>query len=586
MKYKIVEFNITNYRSISILKVTPGSNNFMTICGSNNVGKTNFLRALRLFFNPEVENFDAESDIPYHISEGSRGQGYAITLKGRIRELESGQEYIITQSFTEKLGVKEISLKGKKGTENLTEKEIRTFLQKNFKFFLVEASNVNIPKLVSEIVNEEILPLGLDQRRGRDQKDSLEKLNEFISQSKIAVEKIELQLTKIFKGLLQNVDSIDSNDWKLKIKFPEYLYLREAISNMIEFTLFDTNERKLETKGSGIQRTILLSLIQYVNSKTRKDVIWAIDEPEAFLQAGLQKSLYSNLLEQSEKNQIIITTHSHFFINVDDLSNTFLFEGTKELKEYSRKAGFLFYKLNTNIFVGSAFEKAQKIKENFGIGRNDSWEIMPFNILVEGQEDKDLLISLMKAFQIPIPNILIAGGVNKYPGYLQFVNDYCSELEYKPKVLALFDKDPAGRSEYNSLRSKTYRNIEVKCEYIIRYDGGTHNDIELEDFIYPELLFKAVGKLLRKEKFNQIKAADRRKRTFPAYDRKPVLDFITEMCRANNEDKAEINFNNLGMKLFLSKTVCNEIDKTDLKELNTLYPNVKVFLKQIATTFG
>ena len=35
-------------------------------------------------------------------------------------------------------------------------------------------------------------------------------------------------------------------------------------------------------------------------------MIWAIDEPEAFLQAGLQKSLYSNLLTESKNNQIII----------------------------------------------------------------------------------------------------------------------------------------------------------------------------------------------------------------------------------------------------------------------------------------
>ena len=505
-------------------------------------------------------------------------------MKGKIRELESGIEYSISQVFTEKKGVKEITLKGKKGNENLTDKDIRLFLQKNFKFFFVEASNVNIPKLVSEIVNEEILPLGLDQRRSKDQKESLEKLDDFITQSKKAVEKIETQLTNIFKSLLENVDSIDSNAWKLKIKFPEYLYLREAISSMIEFTLFDTNERKLETKGSGIQRTILLSLIQYVNSRTKKDVIWAIDEPEAFLQAGLQKSLYSKLIQESINNQVIITTHSHFFINVDDLDNTFLFEGTKELKEYTRKAGLLFYKLNTNIFNGSSFERAQRIKENFGIGRNDSWEIMPFNILVEGLEDKDLFISLMKAFQIQIPNILVAGGVDKYPGFLQFVSEYCSDLDYKPKVLAIFDKDGAGRSQYNTLKSKAIKNIDLECEYIIRYDNQIHNDIELEDFVYPELIFRAVNKLLRKERYNQLKAADKRKRTLPAYDRKPILDFITEMCRANNETKNEINFNNLSMKLFLSKTICNEIHKLDLTSFDSEFPEVKKFLEKISKT--
>ncbi len=585
MKYKISEFSITNFRSISKLKLIFGESNLLTICGSNNVGKTNFLRALNLFFNPEKNNFDPTIDIPFHIAEGSRGQGYAITFKAKIKEISTDIEFNITQTFTEQKGEKIIIIKGKKGVDELTEKEVKTFLYTNFRFFFVEASNVNIPKIVSEIVNEEILPLGLDQRRGADQKESLEKLDQFISQSKITVGKIEDQLTRIFKNLLSDVETLDTTNWKLKIKFPEYNYLREAISSMIDFTLFDTNERKLETKGSGIQRTILLSLIQYVNSKTRKDIIWAIDEPEAFLQASLQKSLFNNLQEEALKNHIIITTHSHFFINVDNLENTHLFEGTKELKEYSRKQGQLFYKLNTEIFKGSAFEKAQKIKENFGIKRNDSWEIMPKNVLVEGQEDKDLLITLLKKLGLTIPNILVAGGVDKYPGYLQFINDYCSELEYQPEIYAIFDKDGAGKNQFNSLKNKKYKNITLDCRYIPRYDGKESDDFELEDFIYPDIFYKSVNKFLRKEKYKQIRVADIQKRTLLAYDKKPILNFITEICRANNEDKREINFNNLSMKLYLSKTVCTEIEKSDINELNKKYPKVKEFLVNLISAF-
>ena len=106
MKYKISEFSITNYRSISKLKLIFGENNLLTICGSNNVGKTNFLRALNLFFNPEKENFEATIDIPFHIAEGSRGQGYAVTLKAKIKEISSGIEYNINQTFTEQKGEK------------------------------------------------------------------------------------------------------------------------------------------------------------------------------------------------------------------------------------------------------------------------------------------------------------------------------------------------------------------------------------------------------------------------------------------------------------------------------------------------
>tara|TARA_B100001179_G_scaffold44764_1_gene29743 strand:+ start:1533 stop:3035 length:1503 start_codon:yes stop_codon:yes gene_type:complete len=492
MKYQLVEFRIRNYRSISDIKLKIDKANLAVICGSNNVGKTNFLRALNLFFNPKIDNFDADRDVPYHIAEGSRGAGYKTVLTGKFIEKDSGKTLEIKQSFSEKKGIKGIVLEGKKGKDVLSESNIRDFLHSNFSFFFIEASNINIPKLVSEIVNDAILPLGMDKRRGKNQKESLEKLNQFIDLSKSAVKNIEDDLTSIFQNLLKEVDSIDSDNWKLQIKFPEYDFLREAISKIIEFTLYDTNERKLETKGSGIQRIILLSLIQYVNSRTKKDVIWAIDEPEIFLQAGLQKSLYSRLLEESGDSQIIITTHSHFFVNIQNLENTFLFEGTKEIKEYARKEGVLFYKLNTMIYEGSGFQKSQKIKQNFGISKNDSWEVMPFNILVEGQEDKDLLSSLIKSFNLTLPNILVGGGVTKFPGYLRFLEEFCSELEYKPKIIAIFDRDSEGRKVFNSLNDKHYKDIDLSCKYIIRFDGKDYNGIELEDFVYPDILYSLI----------------------------------------------------------------------------------------------
>lgn len=585
MKYQLIEFKINNYRSISEIKLRIDNANLAVICGSNNVGKTNFLRALNLFFNPELDNFDADRDVPYHIVEGSRGAGYKTVLVGKFIEKNSSEIYELKQSFSEKKGIKEVVFEGKKGKTIMSNLEIKDFINLNFNFFFIEASNIDIPKLVSKIVNDSILPLGMDKRRGQAQKDSLEKLNQFIDLSKNAVKNIENDLTNIFQSLLKEVDSIDSDNWKLQIKFPEYDFLREAISKIIEFTLYDTNERKLETKGSGIQRIILLSLIQYVNSRTKKDIIWAIDEPEIFLQAGLQKSLYSSLVKESEDSQILITTHSHFFIDIKNLNNTFLFEGTKELKEYARKEGVLFYKLNTMFYQGSNFEKSQRIKQNFGISKNDSWEIMPFNVLVEGQEDKDLFISLIKKFDLPSPNILVGGGVTKFPGYLRFLEDFCSELEYKPKIIAIFDRDGEGRQIFNSLETKHYVGIDLECKYITRFDGEEFNNIELEDFIYPDILYDSANKILRKKKYKSIRKPDKLKRVSVAYDKRPVLDFLTEISRQNNPDKNSIDFNKEGIKMLLTNACCQAIEQADIEKLDQRYPKVLAFLKDIIENF-
>src|SRR5690606_5466902 len=141
------------------------------------------------------------------------------------------------------------------------------------------------------------------------------------------------------------------------------------------------------------------------------------------------------------------------------------------------------------------------IKSHFGIIKNDAWEIMPFNILVEGQEDKDYLIALLNLYNLPIPNVLVAGGVPKFAGYLQFINDYCSELKFKPKVVALYDKDSAGRQEFNSLNSDSKKrkmnNITLENKYVIRFDGSHFDDIEMEDLLPVNVIIDSANKILK-----------------------------------------------------------------------------------------
>ena len=69
---KINKIHIKRYRSILDLELTiDTTNNFITICGENNTGKTNSLKAIDLFFNPN--KYVPEQDVPHHKLEGSRG---------------------------------------------------------------------------------------------------------------------------------------------------------------------------------------------------------------------------------------------------------------------------------------------------------------------------------------------------------------------------------------------------------------------------------------------------------------------------------------------------------------------------------
>lgn len=60
---KIIKLEINSFRSILKLKLRIQSEpNLISICGENNVGKTNTLRVLNLFFNPD--EYDLSLDRP------------------------------------------------------------------------------------------------------------------------------------------------------------------------------------------------------------------------------------------------------------------------------------------------------------------------------------------------------------------------------------------------------------------------------------------------------------------------------------------------------------------------------------------
>ena len=172
-RFKILEFTIKNFRSISILKLDTSKADLITLCGANNIGKTNVLRALKIFFDNTAKTFNASEDIPYHIANGSRGEGFKTTLTAKIYDKFNKKTFVITKELTEKDDEIKITLKGKQDKDSLSEKQCLEVLN-NFQFFLIESSNINLPILIREIINEEVLPLALDGRRGKTQLESLE----------------------------------------------------------------------------------------------------------------------------------------------------------------------------------------------------------------------------------------------------------------------------------------------------------------------------------------------------------------------------------------------------------------------------
>lgn len=592
MSIRISKLYIHHFRSITTLEMDFPINGIpYVICGPNNVGKTNILRALNLFF---YDKFNAFDDIPYHIVEGSRGQGFKTTIKVHFKDDKDNKTYKIEKTYRPKKieGQSDLGyIVTKKGIihvmrisqKKMDEKEIDEYLR-DIWYIFVEASNINLPDLIKKIVKEDILSIGLDKLRTK-QKKPLETLQKFITESKPALDSIESKIGLNFKEFISKNNIISGvKNWDIEIVFPKFENLRDAISEMVTFTLYDTSKRKLDSKGSGIQRILFLSLVKYISENTKRNVIWGLDEPEVFLQPGLQKEVFKILTELASNLTIIMTTHSHHFIDLNEINNCYLLTADYEIKNYVRRPKEQYFKVDTKIDNKKGLDKIIAIKEQMGIKTSDSWEVLPFNLLVEGQEDKEYIQCLCKQFNISVPNIFIANGVDKYAGYLSFLEHFCSDLGYKPTINCIFDHDNAGKKRFSEIEAKKYKKIRIKNTFVKRFDDliDSNCDYEVEDFLYPEIVIDAVNIILQNKSYSQLdKDTFLTMRSEVAYKKDPILKVFTNIVQLQNTDKQSLNFESIELKLWISRLICQNINGSYILELDKKYSTVRNYLQEI-----
>lgn len=576
---KFIEFQIKRFRSIKDLTIKIVENEPIIICGENNVGKTNILRALNIFFNyfnSPKDLFIPERDIPYNKFYGSRGGTAYTEFIGTFEKKDKTKHKI---SFRLQPNG-EISFKLNNRNVEIGDSSIFEILD-NFRYYYIKSNNINIPEILSKTLEEEGL-LPLDKKRSK-QTQALKKLEEFIDLSKKAILDIEKEINLKFAQLI-NFDGFLKGK-KIKINFAEYENLREALSQMVSITFDDGIDNGIVCKGSGVQRVVLLSLMQYISSKSNKKIIWGLDEPEVFLQPKLQKQVAKIIkdITKNQNQQTIITTHSQYFIDLRNVSNTHLLVGDLVKKEYIRRRNKTFYEIEANFKkFPSISSKISEIKKHLGIANNDGWILLPYNLLIEGVTDKKYLEELCLASDIQIPNIFIAHGTSKFLGFLQYLDLSAENLDYKPTILCILDYDSAGREQFEGIKETKFKNIKVIKKYISHENNMLTKTIphEIEDFIPQNLIFDAINKILKRQGYKIITKAQIANKNKEAFLKTQLLEYAETIIKNNNLDKEPLKLTNDGRKLQICEICCELLSLHP--EIYALNENQKNFLNEIS----
>jgi predicted ATP-dependent endonuclease of OLD family len=509
MSINILKVNIKRFRSINDLTLNISKeNNIISICGQNNVGKTNILRAINMFF--DKTEFCFKEDVPEFKQKTAGASVYPIVTID-FHDSKNNLEYSITKDYDikniEEDSITPYLIKGKKDNIEIDGKECVKLIN-SLNIFYLPSINLSFPEIINILIDDKFLDIefGNTSMRGKKKqvKDSLEDANATLQ---AILDDLTDSINPSFKDFHES--------WGIKFVVPKNINrFRELITNEVEFAITDDTQCVIKSKGAGLQRLghilITLRIIEKLSSK-KKNCILLIDEPDIYLHASLQRKLKEKLVSISKNAQVFLTTHSSIFINPYNLNNLFLLKLDVEEKYSVRKkeTGRI---LNTTLMDLHRNDAIVLIKETLGIEDKDSLLIAKRNLLVEGKEDEKYISELIKVFDLPNYNIIPAGGVTNFKPYLEYYNSMTDiDSTQKPLFKVLFDNDEAGRSQYDVIDKKikggSFKNIEVKIEYVKDCFNSDFSkiknpkpNIEIEDLIYPEIILELSNRIFTKKK--------------------------------------------------------------------------------------
>ena len=508
---KILNIRIQRFRSIMDLSFDVSiENNLITICGQNNVGKTNVLRALNIFFNPEM--YDQQSDIPT-LKNATWGGSVHPKIELLFYKEKEKIFYHLTRDFKpQEDGNSSISGYSFKGSiRRKTEKKILSHVEtdaifKKISFLYIESINTLIPNLINGI-SQDILSLQFDKARFTTNKKALkDAYDSYIDGLQEILNVFSNDISTTFEGFKDN--------WKVEFHVPKNSdSFRDLISDDVTFQIQDKGSNGIEDKGSGLQRLAhILMEFEAADRMTRKrDVIVCIDEPDLYLHEGLQRKLKLFIDKKSTNMQVLYTTHSKQFIDTYKLENTILLSCNHFEQFVTRKQRKIDVIETIKIDI-STDEGYEKICSHLGIEK-DNYEILEkHNILTEGNSDKKYIEELSRFFNIECKNIISVNGADNMEKYLDFYNSYYkNNSTFKPMIKVILDNDSKGREVYKKLASKSHAFIDVKLVLLNNFMNNSNQQLErnntnneMEDFLYPDLICYLINVILKKKGLNQI----------------------------------------------------------------------------------
>ncbi len=366
---------------------TPGSG-LSIITGANNSGKTTIIESIRTFNGFEPPSF----------SEGKRN----INTNGKVKlgiVDENNNEFCI-ESLEE-------------GSQSIKNKDSL------HKYYIVQSRrSASFEFYKSESTRDSHISKSMQFEQEREY--VLKNFNDRLFE----IEKDKSEFNKILNRILGH-----DFEWDIELRDNGMYYIKYKQKGI---------SHSSEGLGDGIWSifTICAALFD-----AGEGSVTVIDEPELSIHPALQKKLMNLFIEYSSTRQIILCTHSPYFINWNAIN-----VGAQLIRVVKEDTNTICYTISDE--SKTRMKKLLNDMHNphiLGINANEIFFLEDNIILVEGQEDVVIFNKIAKELEKEIKGNFFGWGVGGAPKMEMFLNLF-EDLGYK-KVVAIFDGDKATDAE-------------------------------------------------------------------------------------------------------------------------------------------
>ena len=405
---KITRIKIENFRSIKNTEFN--TTDFNIAVGQNNCGKTNFFESIQFLFNglsrgqnvSELKHKrQTENEILVELEFSGAQQG-AENMQNKtnktkiLNALNESDTVVISRSTA-------VDVKKRKFIVNGEEVNPGTGFDKVLNDFLPKFEYVTTKQYYDAVAKySKTTPMGI----------MLSGVLTAILQENVQYQEFQAKFRELFEDDNSEIKTeFDNVGNKVQIylekQFPDCTKVKFEVTAPVfddllknfETTIDDGVETTAEEKGDGMQRALMLAIIQAYadfrksNDDMGKSFLFFIDEAELHLHPTAQRKLKDVLYTLSNENdQVFINTHSSVFV-ADNFAN-------QSILKVEKSEG------QTEFELTNELDKPYVVFELLGGSPSDL--LLPQNFLiVEGQSEFELLTRIIKRFYADQPKIQI-----------------------------------------------------------------------------------------------------------------------------------------------------------------------------------